>query len=427
MHPKTNHSLDGKIIKLQPGIAIYKTHASPYWNARIRNSKTHSYLVRSTKEKSRIKARVAALELASDLLSKTPSVPKEFTFKYYATRFLEKARALVARGQRNEHYIRSAVLFLDNDQWGLMKAFCDHDIREIKTRHFQQFMDKVAVKRPDLSPSTRNGLSATFRNVLKVASEDGAIDEVPSTPRTPHTDNPRPFFRFFPLVPKSRDVYKKLLETAKQMAADKVVIRGVPVTDELYDFILFIVHSFVRPISTELYSIRHNDCEIADTPKRLLVTIRNGKTGFRTANTMPGAVSAYERIRNRYPGANGEDYIFLPGYTNRSTAARIFQRQFNYLLDTAAIKHDPLTNQDHTIIRCDIPQSACESYCLRVRSISLISQKTLERALNRSKGSMHAIYRCRKKWLGTCKVLASAHDQFSLSGISNPSGNNCQR
>src|ERR1019366_9486879 len=26
-----------------------------------------------------------------------------------------------------------------------------------------------------------------------------------------------------------------------------------------------------------------------------------------------------------------------------------FQRQFNYLLDIAAIKHDPLTNQDHTI------------------------------------------------------------------------------
>jgi hypothetical protein len=133
------------------------------------------------------------------------------------------------------------------------------------------------------------------------------------------------------------------------MAADKVVIRGVQVTEELYDFIIFIVHSFVRPISTELYSIRHNDCEIADTPKRLLVTIRNGKTGFRTANTMPGAVSAYERIQDRYPDAKGEDYIFLPEYKNRSTAARIFQRQFNYLLETAAIKHDPITDQDHTL------------------------------------------------------------------------------
>jgi hypothetical protein len=170
--------------------------------------------------------------------------------------------------------------FLDNDQWGLMKALGDQDVRQIKTRHFQQFMDTVAVKRPDLSPSTRNGLSATFRNVLTGASNDGVIDQVPSTPRTPHSDNPRPFFRFYPLVPKSRDVYKKLLETAKQMANDRVVIRGVAVTDELYDFILFVVHSFVRPISTELYSIRHNDCEIADEPKRLLLTIRNGKTGF---------------------------------------------------------------------------------------------------------------------------------------------------
>jgi hypothetical protein len=64
---------------------------------------------------------------------------------------------------------------------------------------------------------------------------------------------------------------------------------------------------------------------------------------------MPGAVAAYERIQNRYPDAKGEDYIFLPGYRNRSTAARVFQRQFNHLLDKAAIKHDPFTNQDHTI------------------------------------------------------------------------------
>jgi hypothetical protein len=349
MGPKTKHSLDGAIIRLQPGIAIYKTHASPFWNVRIRNSRTKRYVVRSTKEKSRIKARAAALELASDLLSNRPVVPQEFTFKYYATRFLERARGLVAQGQRNKDYIRSAVLFLDNDEWGLMKEFGEQDVRLIKARHFQTFMDSVAKKRPDLSPSTRNSLSATFRNVLKVVSNDGVIDQVPATPRTPHVDNPRPFFRFYPLVPKSRDAYKKVLETAKQMASDKVVIRGVAVTDELYDFILFIVHSFVRPISTELYSIRHNDCEIADKPRRLLVTIRNGKTGFRTANTMPAAVTAYERIRKRYPNAKDEDYIFLPGYENRSTAARVFQRQFNYLLDKAEIKHDPFTDRDHTI------------------------------------------------------------------------------
>ena len=349
MPSKSNHALDGKIITIQRGIAIYKTRASPYWNARIRNTNTQKYIVRSTKEKSSIKARTAALDLVADLLITRSAVPVEFTFKHYATRFLEKGRAQAARGERNENYIRSAQIFLDNDRWGLMKTFATQDVREIKTRQYQQFMESIAKKRPDLSPSTRNGIAATFRNVLKIAREDGVIDQVPSTPRTPQHDNQRPFFRFYPLVPKSRDVYKKVLDTAIKLANNKVIIRGVPVTDELYDFILFISHSFVRPISTELYSIRHSDCEISDNPKRLLVTIRNGKTGFRTANTMPAAVTVYERIRKRYPLATSEDFIFLPDYKNRHTAARIFQRQFNYLLDAAKTKHDPFTNQDHTI------------------------------------------------------------------------------
>ena len=55
---------------------------------------------------------------------------------------------------------------------------------------------------------------------------------------------------------------------------------------------------------------------------------------------MSGAVSAYERLHKRYPDAGGEDYIFLPHYTNRTTAARIFERQFNELLDAAGLKHD---------------------------------------------------------------------------------------
>lgn len=31
----TKHSLDGEIITVSRGVAIYKTHASPYWQARI--------------------------------------------------------------------------------------------------------------------------------------------------------------------------------------------------------------------------------------------------------------------------------------------------------------------------------------------------------------------------------------------------------
>jgi hypothetical protein len=74
---------------------------------------------------------------------------------------------------------------------------------------------------------------------------------------------------------------------------------------------------------------------------------------------MPGAVSAYERMRKRYPNAGGEDYIFLPDYPNRETAARIFARQFNVLLDKTGLKHDPITNTQRSV------------YCLRHTAICM--------------------------------------------------------
>jgi hypothetical protein len=256
---------------------------------------------------------------------------------------------LAASGDRNANYIRTTQVFLDNDQWGLMKSFAGRDVRSLKTRDYAEFINDLAKKRPDLSTSTFNTLSATFRNVLKVARDDGVIDVVPDTPRRPQKDNPRAFFRFHPLVSKENDAYKKLLDTAKAMADEAPSIRGVPVTDELYDLILFVTHSFVRPTITELYALRRNDVTVAQDPKRLLLTIRSGKTGYRVSNTMPAAVSVYERITQRYPNAKGEDYLFFPAYTNRETASRIVQRQFNTALERASIKHDPFTNTTHTL------------------------------------------------------------------------------
>ena len=67
------------------------------------------------------------------------------------------------------------------------------------------------------------------------------------------------------------------------MAREGVVVRGVPVTNELYDIILFLTHSFVRPVVSELYAIKHNDVTVAENPKRLIVVVRNGNTGSRAA------------------------------------------------------------------------------------------------------------------------------------------------
>jgi hypothetical protein len=88
---------------------------------------------------------------------------------------------------------------------------------------------------------------AAFRNVMKIARDEGVVEVVPQTPRVKSKDNPRPFFRFHPLVAKEDDNYQKLLATVKRAAEEGVSVRGFSVTDEFYDLILFLTHSFCAP------------------------------------------------------------------------------------------------------------------------------------------------------------------------------------
>ena len=57
---------------------------------------------------------------------------------------------------------------------------------------------------------------------------------------------------------RREDEYQKPLDTAKQMAVDEVRIKNSVITDELRDLVIFLVHSFIRPIETELYALKHS-------------------------------------------------------------------------------------------------------------------------------------------------------------------------
>ena len=67
MASRSKHRLKGKIVKIRRGVAIYQTHAGPYYYARILDPKTGKYKVRSTKETSRLEARKVAEELAYEM------------------------------------------------------------------------------------------------------------------------------------------------------------------------------------------------------------------------------------------------------------------------------------------------------------------------------------------------------------------------
>jgi hypothetical protein len=342
-------SADLKAVKIYKGLSIYKVRGSQFWYVRVWDSAKQKYVVKGTGETSRIEARQAAIDFAASRLRSEQAVERQFTFKHYAQKTLEKGARLVAEGERHVGTVKAIEWALQNADWGLLKWFGGKDVRKLRTVDFSEYMNDLTRKRPELSASSKNSIMSAFRNVLKVAREDGAIDDVPDTPRTKQQDNPRPFFRFHPLVAKADDAYRKLLKAAREMAEANVVIRGIPVTYELYDVILFLTHTFVRPLTSELYALKHSDVTVSENPRGLTLVVRDGKTGYRISSSMPAAVSVYERIQARYPDAKGEDYLFLPKYKNRQTAGKIIQRQFKELLTRAGLELDIHTGKEHSI------------------------------------------------------------------------------
>lgn len=338
---KSRHALTEEIVKICSGLAVYKVGASPYWQCRMRIRTKGGYVCRSTKETTLIEARVAAEQLYGSILQRqvVPDIPKSRTFDYFADKLVKKQYELAKRGVRSLKLAKSDEWLINNETTGLLKYFGGRDITQIRTKDVNAYLEFVKESRAEsFAFTTFSNRISCIRKVLKVARDEGVIDTVPDTPRPPKKDNPRPFFRFEPLVAKKDDEYHRILETAKLMAQEKVKVRWVPVTLELYDLILFLSHSFLRPTVSELYSLRHRDVTIAENPKRLILTIRKGKTGHRVTNTLEAAVSVYQRCRERYPDSTPDDYVFLPNYPNRETARNIIGRQFYALLKRAEIQ-----------------------------------------------------------------------------------------
>ena len=336
-------------IRLYQGLSIYRVENSTKWYVRVWDRKRKKYIVKSTGEDSAVKAKALAQELALSLLKAEKPVEREFSFNNFALKLLHKSRLQQTSGDRSKGYVKALHWAIQNEDWGLLRFFGERDVRQIRTQTYQEYMADLARRRPDMTASTRNTLMATLRNVLKIARDEGVIDAVPETPRSRVKDTPRPFFRFHPLVAKDDDNYQKLLRQVKQMADQGIAVRGIEITDELYDLVLFLTHSFVRPISSELYAIRHSDITVANDPRRLIVTVRDGKTGYRSANTMEAAVSVYQRIKVRYPDAKPDDYLFFPDYKNRITVSNIVQRQFRQVLKDGNIQIDEATGKTHTL------------------------------------------------------------------------------
>jgi len=325
------------IKQIRRGLSIYKTGRSPFWHARIYDSAKKKYVVRSTKETNRLEAAEVAEEILESYRKNqnaSHAVVKERSFEYYAL-YLDKMTKASARHSRNKYAHSDVHKILFRDEDGLISYFGKYDIGKITSgtvRDYLMFLDERRDK--PLAPSTKSKQCGVLRRVLMLALEDGAIDIIPPMPKQRTIDKPRVSF--------TDAEYSALLDTARQIGdAGETLVRGVPITREHYNVIVFAVHSFLRPTESELFGIRFCDIEIReDGDTRYLLMKLTGKTGFRQSATLKAAVDIFEKQKERYPDHKPTDYVFLPNYPNRTTAVNTYRRIFNYFLEVSGLKKD---------------------------------------------------------------------------------------
>ena len=326
-----------KTIKhLRRGLSIYKTGRSPFWHARIYDAAKQKYVVRTTKETSRLEAAEVAEEIVEAYKKKqnaAHAVTKDRSFDHYA-KLLSDMTKQRAKSTRNKYAFNDQAKILFREKDGLASYFGQHDVGKITSgmvRDYLLFLDKR--RDQPLAMSTKSKHAGVIRQVLMLALEDGVIDIIPPMPKQRTVDKPRVSF--------TEAEYALLLKTARKIAdGAETLVRGVPVTREHYNMIVFAVHSFLRPTETELFGIRYCDIELMnDAPRHLLMTL-TGKTGYRKSASLEAAVDIFEKQKESHPNAKPTDYLFMPEYPNRTTATNTYRRIFNHFLEEAGLKKD---------------------------------------------------------------------------------------
>ena len=316
------------------GVSLYKVGASPYWYARIWNNSAGKYIVRSTKEKSRIVAAEVAEELFADLKQKNflDEVPRTRTFIYFAEKLINQQRRLSGR-TRSAAFAPDDEKLLKRNGDGIIDYFYKRDITTIRTSDITEYFNVLDDNRiKPLSASSKNKHNIIIKKVLRLAYDDGVIQTIPPSPKIERKDNPRVSF--------SEEQYSCFLKGITTAINRQDIVRGNVISDEFYYFVLLLVHSYLRPTRTEAFGLKHQDIEIKDNPPHVQLDV-NGKTGRRLSSSTEYGVEFYQKLKACNPDYNSpKDYIFLPKMKNRETATRIGQRFFNHVVEQEDLKFD---------------------------------------------------------------------------------------
>ena len=320
-------------------LTIYKMEASPFWY--VRYYEDGKIIRRSLKVADKKVAIAAAKKLFVDIkhhqMNKLPFT-KTSGFEVCARGLLKENAARAARGELSEQKQQLDAARLRSD---LMPHFGKYEIADINYAIISDYLNKLSTPARPLSINTLKIHLSHIKTILRYAQRVGVLNALPAFPTLKTVDTPRPWFNSAEYTKLHRTCDANIGKVFKKAGTKGEQRRNITITQELYDLILFMTNSFIRP--TDIKVLQHKHIAVIRGEQTYLrLTHPPTKSHGSPVVTMPEAVEIYDRLleRQRKEGF-GEpgDYLFQPEHhENRDYALRTITRQFDQLLTIANLK-----------------------------------------------------------------------------------------
>ena len=265
---------------------------------------------------------------------------KKESLSAYAEKLKETQRRQIRRGELDERMLAQDAGKLELD---ILPRIGKTHVSEVDFKLVDDFIEGIRQER-NLSASTLKKYVVLMRKVLKEAQKDGLIDHIPSFPTVKSATTPRPWL--------NPEEYTKLLAACRDL-------RDNPPPEvsfdwgEMYDFIVFMVHTFLRPSEWKMLTHKHiRTVTDEEGVRQLIISVPNSKTkkskgNIDSSSTDVAADVYHNRIKARHSGK--DDFLFFNDIRDReSYVSDRVSRMFRKLCEHADLAAD-IHGQKHTM------------------------------------------------------------------------------
>ena len=298
------------------------------------------------KKKAIEKAKQIYFEKQDFVINNEP-ITKSTGFALIASKLEKENEARFKRKQIAETKITQDKYRLKNDLLPFFKKYQISDIDySVIEEYFSTINNKSSRKDNPLHTNTLKLHLSHIQQILKLAIKLGVIKSLPVFPSFKTKDEPRSSFSTAEYAKLHRTLAGRIGQIQKIKDKNDKLIRNVELTQELYDLMIFMTNTFIRP--TDIKVLKHSHIDIVRT-KNLYLRLNHPTTKSHSnpVVSLEKAVEIYENIVSRQKISkeySKDGYVFVPKFDNRNTALRHLQRQFNYLLEITKLKIDGLGN-----------------------------------------------------------------------------------